>query len=107
MLASDCFPEEMLEEERSLLAGACACGNLRADARTRVIPILAHESQPVRGCARAGFESLVSVPIRLQYRLLGEFDLFFRAPVTLSTEETELLDALASHLASALEGLRA
>jgi two-component system nitrate/nitrite sensor histidine kinase NarX len=49
----------------------------------------------------------VSVPIRLQHRLLGEFDLFFRAPVTLSTEETELLDALASHLASALEGLRA
>ncbi|HPL78924.1 MAG TPA: type IV pili methyl-accepting chemotaxis transducer N-terminal domain-containing protein [Burkholderiaceae bacterium] len=107
MLASDCFPEEMQEEERSLLAGACACGNLRADARTRVIPIQAHESQPVRGCARAGFESLVSVPIRLQHRLLGEFDLFFRAPVTLSTEETELLDALASHLASALEGLRA
>jgi two-component system nitrate/nitrite sensor histidine kinase NarX len=107
MLASDCFPEDMLEEERSLLAGACACGNLRADARTRVIPILAHEAQPVRGCARAGFESLVSVPIRLQHRLLGEFDLFFRAPVTLSTEETELLDALASHLASALEGLRA
>jgi two-component system nitrate/nitrite sensor histidine kinase NarX len=107
MLASDCFPEEMQEEERSLLAGACACGNLRADARTRVIPIQAHEAQPVRSCARAGFQSLVSVPIRLQHRLLGEFDLFFRAPVTLSTEETELLDALASHLASALEGLRA
>jgi two-component system nitrate/nitrite sensor histidine kinase NarX len=107
MLASDCFPEDMLDEERSLLAGACACGNLRADARTRVIPILAHEAQPVRGCAKAGFQSLVSVPIRLQHRLLGEFDLFFRAPVTLSTEKTELLDALASHLASALEGLRA
>ena len=107
MLASDCFPETMLEAERSLLAGACACGNLRADARTRVIPILAHEAQPVRSCARAGFESLVIVPIRLQHRLLGEFDLFFRATVTLSSEETELLDALASHLASALEGLRA
>jgi two-component system nitrate/nitrite sensor histidine kinase NarX len=79
MLASDCFPEGMLDEERSLLAGACACGNLRADARTRVIPILAHEAQPVRSCAKAGFESLVSVPIRLQHRLLGEFDLFFRA----------------------------
>ena len=107
MLASDSFPEEMLEEERCLLAGACACGNLRADARTRVIPILAHDAEPVRGCARVGFESLVSVPIRLQHRLLGEIDLFFRTPVTLTTEETELLDALASHLASALEGLRA
>jgi two-component system nitrate/nitrite sensor histidine kinase NarX len=53
MLASDCFPEEMLDEERSLLAGACACGNLRADARTRVIPILAHEAQPVRSCAQS------------------------------------------------------
>ena len=107
MLASDRFPQEMVEDERSLLAGACACGSLLADARTRVIPILSHEAMPVRNCARAGFESLVSVPIRLQHRLLGEIDLFFRRPVTLSAEETELLDALASHLASALEGLRA
>ncbi len=77
MLASDCFPQDMVEDERSLLAGACACGSLQADARTRVIPILSHDAMPVRNCARAGFESLVSVPIRLQQRLLGEFDLFF------------------------------
>lgn len=107
MLASDCFPQEMLEEERSLLAGACACGNLQPNARTRVIPILSHDDAPVRHCARAGYESVVSVPIRLQDRVLGEFNLFFRHPVLLSVDETELLDALASHLASALEGLRA
>ena len=47
------------------------------------------------------------MPIRLQQRLLGEFNLFFRSAITLSDEETELLDALASHLASALESLRA
>lgn len=107
MLASDCFPQEMLEEERSLLAGACACGSLQPNARTRVIPILSHDDAPVRHCARVGYESVVSVPIRLQDRVLGEFNLFFRRPVLLSVEETELLDALASHLASALEGLRA
>lgn len=107
MLASDCFPQDLVEEERSLLAGACACGNLRPDARTRVIPILSHDEAPVRHCARVGYESVVSVPIRLQDRLLGEFNLFFRHPVLLSADETELLDALASHLASALEGLRA
>lgn len=107
MLASDCFPKDMLEEERSLLAGACACGNLQPDSRTRVIPILSHDEIPVRRCARVGYESVVSVPIRLQQRLLGEFNLFFRSPVSLSGEETELLDALASHLASALESLRA
>lgn len=107
MLASDCFPQDMLEEERSLLAGACACGNLGPASKTRVIPILSHDAMPVRRCARVGYESVVSVPIRLQQRLLGEFNLFFRRSVLLSAEETELLDALASHLASALEGLRA
>jgi len=107
MLASDCFPQEMLEEERSLLAGACACGNLKPESRTRVIPILNHDEMPLRHCAKVGYQSVVSVPIRLQQRLLGEFNLFFRSAVALSAEETELLDALASHLASALESLRA
>ena len=107
MLASDCFPQEMLDDERSLLAGACACGNLKPDARTRVIPIHSHELAPMRHCAKVGYESLISVPIRLQQRLIGEVDLFFRSAATLRPDEVELLDALASHLASALEGLRA
>lgn len=107
MLASDCFPQELVEEERSLLAGACACGSLQPDARTRVIPIHSHDEASARHCARAGFETLVSVPVRLQNRLLGEIDLFYRSQASLSTGETELLDALASHLANALESLRA
>ena len=107
MLASDCFPQDMVEDERSLLAGACACGNLQPDARTRVIPIHSHASEPMRHCAKVGYQSVVSVPIRLQQRLIGEVDLFFRSTATLRPEEVELLDALASHLASALEGLRA
>lgn len=107
MLASDCFPQEMQAEERSLIAGACACGSLQPDARTRVIPIHSHEAAPMRHCARAGYENLVSVPVRLQQRLIGEVDLFFRSALALTAEEVELLDALASHLASALEGLRA
>lgn len=107
MLATDCFPHDMVEAERDLLMGACACGNLQPDARTRVIPIHSIEAAPMRHCARAGYESLVSVPVRLQQRLLGEIDLFFRSTVNLRADEMELLDALASHLASALEGLRA
>ncbi|QTN30016.1 type IV pili methyl-accepting chemotaxis transducer N-terminal domain-containing protein [Rhodoferax sp. AJA081-3] len=107
MLASDCFPHDMLEEERSLLAGACACGSLQQEARTRVIPIHSDQAAPMRHCAKAGYESLVSVPIRLQSRLIGEIDLFYRKTVELSKDEEVLLDALASHLASALEGLRA
>jgi two-component system, NarL family, nitrate/nitrite sensor histidine kinase NarX len=107
MLASDCFPQEMHDEERSLIAGACACGSLQPDARTRVIPIHSHDAAPVRHCAKVGYQNLVSVPVRLQQRLIGEIDLFFRSDIQLNADETELLDALASHLASALEGLRA
>ncbi|MFP8836194.1 type IV pili methyl-accepting chemotaxis transducer N-terminal domain-containing protein [Hydrogenophaga sp. XSHU_21] len=107
MLASDCLPHEIVEEERSLLAGACACGNLQPDARTRVIPIRSHDEAEVRQCVRAGFETLVSVPVRLQQRLIGEINLFYRSQTSLNAGETELLDALASHLANALEGLRA
>lgn len=107
MLASDCFPQDMLEEERSLLAGACACGSLQHEARTRVIPIQSAEAAPMRHCVKAGYESLVSVPIRLQSRLMGEIDLFYRKTLVLTKDEEVLLDALASHLASALEGLRA
>ena len=107
MLASDCFPLDILEEERSLLAGACACGSLQQEARTRVIPIRSAQSAPMRSCIRAGYESLISVPVRLQSRLIGEIDLFYRKTLELSKDEEVLLDALASHLASALEGLRA
>ena len=107
MLASDCFPQDMLDSERSLLAGACACGNLNSDVVTRVIPILEHQDSPMRACVRAGFVNVVSVPVRLQHRVMGEIDLFFRSDVQLSSQEAVLLDALASHLASGLESLRA
>ena len=107
MLATDCFPSDLEASERSLVAGACACGNLPTDARTRVIPILRQDLAPLGHCARVGYVSLVSVPVRLQQRLLGEVNLFYRHEVQLSAEEMDLLDALASHLASALEGLRA
>jgi two-component system nitrate/nitrite sensor histidine kinase NarX len=107
MLASDCFAADIRDEEHSLLAGACACGKLDPQARIRVIPIHQEDAAPLRRCARVGYQALVSVPVRLQQRVLGEVDLFFRQEVSLSAEESDLLDALASHLASALEGLRA
>jgi two-component system nitrate/nitrite sensor histidine kinase NarX len=58
-------------------------------------------------CQRLGFHTLVSVPVKLHERVLGEVDLFFRGDVLLDPEERDLLDTLASHLASAMESLRA
>lgn len=107
MVACDGFPQLLCEEERSLLAGTCECGNLQPESRIRVIPITAEAQGPRRPCNLSGYATMVSVPVRLQHRLLGELNLFFVQPVALSGEETELLDALASHLASGLEGVRA
>ncbi|MBL8382252.1 MAG: HAMP domain-containing protein, partial [Burkholderiales bacterium] len=107
LMAGDCLPEAMARDEHCLLTGSCHCGQPRATARARVIPIHAAAPAPFDNCARAGFETLVTVPVLLQGRVLGEIDLFYRSPITLSDEERGLLDALASHLASAMEGRRA
>jgi two-component sensor histidine kinase len=86
-----------------LRAHECHCGMPDAPPGTRVIPIrsMAHRS-PYAHCARAGFETIVSIPIRLHERLMGEVDLFFHAGLV-SESERSLLEALASHLASAME----
>ena len=106
MLASDCLPDEIVREERCIEVGLCACGQPQASARTRVIPIVSESDQRHGLCARVGYGSLVSVPIRLQQRVLGEVDLFYRDPVTLTTQDRDLYDALAGHLANAVENLR-
>ena len=106
MLASDGLPDELVQEERCIEAGLCACGQPEATARTRVIPIIPLEDRVLGSCARAGYVSLVSVPIRLQHRVLGEVDLFYRRETTLDRDERSLYDALAGHLANAVENLR-
>lgn len=114
LLASDCLPEAMQREERCVTAGTCACGNVSATGGARVIPIMPDpvdsarhdEHDGFRHCAREGFATLVSIPIRHQQRVLGEVDLFHRDAIDLDVEERGLYDALASHLANAVENLR-
>ncbi len=108
MLASDCLPQALVDDEQCLPTGQCLCGQSRSQASTRVIPIRAEDDAARRGhCARAGFETVISVPVRLQERLVGELNLFYRAPVHLAEDDRALLETIASHLAGAIEGLRA
>ena len=58
-------------------------------------------------CGRAGFETVISLPVRLQERMVGELNLFYRAAAQLTAEDRTLLETMASHLAAAIEGLRA
>jgi two-component system nitrate/nitrite sensor histidine kinase NarX len=60
----------------------------------------------VRHCAAAGYASVVSLPVRLHDRTMGEVDLYFHARVQPTPAELSLLEALTAHLASAMENLR-
>lgn len=104
MLAADGLPEAIATEQ-CIQSGACHCGSAQREAPLRVIPIHADGADKL-SCVQAGFATLVSVPVRLHARVMGEIDLFFHRQLTLSDAERSLLETLASHLAGAMENLR-
>ena len=106
MLASHGLPQAMVDAEHCLVAGDCHCGSPLAPSGARVIPIREMQPARMRNCAKAGFETVVSIPIRLHDRLMGEIDLFFHAQIDVSEVERALLEALAVQLAGAMENLR-
>lgn len=108
LLASDCLPEAVVEKEQCIPTGDCLCGPPQEGATTRVIPIRPHGVSPRLGhCAREGYETVISVPVRLHERMVGEINLFYREPRELADDDRALLETIASHLAGAIEGLRA
>jgi two-component system, NarL family, nitrate/nitrite sensor histidine kinase NarX len=106
LLASEGLPAAMAEGEQCLRAGECHCGSLATSLDVRVTPIAAMRNAGTPYCANAGFATLVSIPVRLHDRLMGEVDLFYHAQITLSPAERSLLEALTTHLAAAMENLR-
>jgi two-component system nitrate/nitrite sensor histidine kinase NarX len=106
MLAASGLPSEMVDEEQCLIAGDCFCGTPAPDSALIVIPIRSLPQESLKHCAKAGFETVVNVPIRVHERLMGEVSLFFHAHVSPSPAERSLLEALNSHLAGAMENLR-
>ncbi len=109
MLAADGLPATLAEQEQCLQAGGCHCGQPAQEARIRVIPIVdaAASSLQPSPCSGLGYRTLVSVPVTLHQRVLGEVDLFFRRDHEVDEEERSLYDTLASHLAGGMESLRA
>lgn len=106
MLASHGLPKAMTEAEHCLNVGDCHCGAPSAPPGARVVSIRSMQPSRMRHCARAGFETVVSVPIRLNERLMGEVDLFFHAQVGITDAERSMLEALTAHLAGAMERQR-
>jgi two-component system nitrate/nitrite sensor histidine kinase NarX len=106
LLASQGLPPSMIEHEQCLKAGDCHCGAPLAAPGVRVIPVHALPQGNLGHCARADFGTVVSLPIRLHERTMGELDLFYNAEVAPSQAERSLLEALVAHLSAAMENLR-
>jgi two-component system nitrate/nitrite sensor histidine kinase NarX len=118
LLASDCLPKVMAEDEQCVLSGDCLCGAPFEPGTMpglRVIPIMdavrdlrnqvAHQRVHDH-CERAGYTTLVTVPLGLHQQVLGEIEIFYRGEPGLKEEERALFEALASHLAGGMESLR-
>ncbi len=106
LLASDQLPQDLVDDEMCLDAGSCHCAPALDETGFRTIPILPDTPAPLSHCSRAGFQTVVSIPLQLHERVLGEVNLFYSKPVDISKEDRGLLDTLVSHLAGAMEGLR-
>ena len=108
LLATDGVPAAMLEDEHCLREGDCHCGQASTQSGARVIPIRPEASQTARHCERYGFANVVTVPVRLLDKTLGEADLLYRGDVvSLADEDRAQLESLAAHLASGMESVRA
>lgn len=106
MLASKGLPDSMSDEEHCLMADQCHCGSPSVPGGARVIPIRSEHPAHFPHCAVAGYQTVVCVPVRHHDQIRGEINLFFHAQYELSAAERSLLEALATHLAAAMENLR-
>ena len=106
LLASEGLPTEMIEGEQCIRAGDCFCGSPAASSGARLVSVRAIQPRGLPHCSAAGFETVVSLPVRQHDRLMGEVDLFFHKQFSLSDAERSLLEALVAHLAGAMENLR-
>ncbi len=106
LLAAEGMPESLSDDERCLLPGACYCGQAEARSGTRVVQLLRDAQAAPPACVGAGFTTLVCVPVATQQRLLGEVDLLYRDASRADPAQQALLEALAGHMAAAMESLR-
>ncbi len=106
MLAAHGLPTSMVDVEQCIYAGDCHCGQAETGTQLKVIPIRDRSSAPHDHCIKAGFETVVTIPVRLHELVMGEVDLFFYARTSPTSAERSLLEALSRHLASGMENLR-
>ena len=82
MLAAQGMPEALVDAERCIDKGDCYCGAVNATPELRIIPLQTDSGNSELPCAKAGFRTVINVPVRLHERQMGEVDLFFNARIS-------------------------
>lgn len=99
--------ESFMEEEAYLDAGVCICGEVAKDGFTTSSDLTIPNNKPLlHSCAREGFKSVVSIPIRSHSKHVGLLNLFFGEVVILPPNDLKLLEAVGLHLGIAIENYR-
>jgi two-component system nitrate/nitrite sensor histidine kinase NarX len=96
------LPQSIIDNEHCLTGGSCYCGSSQENGEVKVINFNKHKEID-RLCVKEGFATLITIPVALQNKLMGEIDIFFKKETALDLEEKSLLITLANHLAGALE----
>jgi len=106
MLAAQGMPQSLVDAEQCIDKGDCHCGAADAEPGLRVIPLQPVQEVSPLPCAKAGFKTVLNIPLQVHERSMGEVDLFFNARITPTPALHSLLEAIGSHLASAMDNLR-
>jgi two-component system nitrate/nitrite sensor histidine kinase NarX len=96
------LPQSIIDNEHCLTGGSCYCGSSQENGEVKVINFNKH-TEIDRLCVKEGFATLITIPVALQNKLMGEIDIFFKKETALDLEIKSLLITLANHLAGALE----
>lgn len=106
LLGQSCLPQAMIDAERCLRHGDCACGTSAPQEGLRIIPIRTASEPRLGHCEAAGYQTVVSVPMRAGARQIGEVELFYYGEHGLDTDERQLLDALVDQFSAQVDNLR-
>ena len=107
LMGQNRMPQAMIDAERCLRKGECACGSTAPGAPgARVIPIRGLEAPKLSHCEAAGYQTVISAPMRAGGRVIGEVELFFYSERSLVEAERLLLDALVGQFAIQVDNVR-
>jgi two-component system nitrate/nitrite sensor histidine kinase NarX len=105
LLSGANLPKAIAHEEQCVVTGDCYCGQSSGNSEVQVVTFNP-KTEAERHCVRAGYKTLITVPILFQQDLLGEIDIFYSEQTYLDQEQKSLFETLAHHLAGAMEAVR-